>query len=1680
MARIMSRRWHKVATAIIGVVIVAIAFVLILFTQTDYGRRRFRTIGLNQLAGMVHGIVTFGTVHGNLLSGATIENVLITDSAGHPFLRADSLSLRYALRSLLRKHIVLQDVRLVRPVVTLEQPPGGKWNFQRLFPGDSAKAAQDSTDGWGDWLRIEGLTLVDGTVLVRRSWKPPSWLNPREREAAIKLALSPDGRDDVVRADSGFQALASFRRVNGYMPLVIWADPDSSGRMIDINRLSMIAQPYRPPVADVRDLSGRVAIGRDTVVFQNLKVTMPASKLAVTGWYSMVTSSANARIHAEPATFADLRFVYPALPDGNGRLDLSVGRVRDLTRLVFTNMDVRAEGAHVTGSIDVQKGRVQHINGSDLAFEGVDTRLIEKSAPQFDLPFEGVLDGRLKLAGTPERLNVEGLANIRDRRGEVSRIVADGGIGNRGAGIYASDLHLRFDPVRMSLVHTVRPDLPIGGVLTGSATLNGNLTGRFNIDADVVHSDVTTGRSRIVAAGDVSAQGGFAMRGLRLRFEPVQAALLRAFQPDIKLNGVLTGRATLTGAMRSGFQIDADITHNDDATGRSHVLAVGRVETANGFVARNLKLRFEPLQVALLRTFAPTLPVDGVITGRATVNGSKRGRLTADFDVTHDGSTGTSTVAGNADLAFAGAAGVLQHIDLDMRARPIALATAGLFAPAAGLRGSATGTIKASGNRDNIRFTTDLDIASGGSIVATGSVALGTAMRYDVRSALLDFDPAAISNRAPTAKLSGTANIAGVGTDPATANATVDVALFDSRMAGAPRLDSTRLVARFANGLASVEQGRIRLASATADIAGSFGLVASQTGTLRYTIATDSLSRVAAFAKGDTSVVYPRPLQQAQRVTQARADSARMALETEVERAATGKPPAPVLRVDSITPLRRDSVAGAVRAEGTVTGNIERFDAKGTATLHDILFRGKEVRSGSVAYNVTGAPGTDMGAELNANLRGVRTNGFGFDSAHVILNKTGGLREGPGSFDLALFQDPSRDYRVKSDFMLALDRKELRLNDLLLRFDSTVWHGTQPGTVSWAASDIALRTIELRNERGGHIFADGTVPDEGSGDLRLLIDSLQVGDIAALLQDTLNTRGIVSIDTRVQGSLRAPIISGTFTMDSATRGGIRLPDLRSTFAYRDMELTADAKLAAGVRQLVDAKVKLPVDLAFSRTVTTPRLLDLPLSIDAHMDSLPLDAMPSLTPAVQDVKGVVRGDIGVRGTIHHAKLTGKVLLELGSMRIVEPGIVLTDAVASLTMNGDKVSVDSLVAKSASGPIRATGTLDVATLTRPGFDLEITAANALVLNNHLGNITANAEIAVNGPYNDVRVVGTIAVIDGVINAPEVNQTRRATDLDDPTLANVFDTLNAPLGVRGGRNPILKNMQMDVLVTIERDTWVRNSTMNVEIYTPDDVDPLHVRVDNAKRAITLEGTINADRGEYTVAGRQFKLSTGSVTFLGAADVDPLLQLSAQYEVPRRNREALAILINIGGYMRAPRLTLSSNAQPPLPQSDLISYLAFGRASSSLLATEGSGIGGGGLGFIAQQQLAGLGLGALTDALVRGFEDEGNKVGLDVFRIHPGVLPDELNFSGYFQNVFRSTQIEAGEYLTPKLFAAVEGRASGTLPGLRLEYETQNGFSWRATWEPRYRPSQPSLTEVQATQKRVFGSFFFFTRRF
>src|SRR5262245_38492268 len=195
---------------------------LLVVTNTNYGRERVRNIAQSAIQSAAkHGVVRLGRVRGNLLEGFTIANVSIRDSSGAPFIVADSVSLTYGLRALLLKRLELADVRLVRPLVVLDRPPGDSavWNYKAIFKSDTPKAQRDTTKRrFGDWIVFRDVTVIDGHMKIQSPWKPSSKLVGAPRDTAIAAALGAEERPVVVRRGDGFQKVIEFRQFTGEIP----------------------------------------------------------------------------------------------------------------------------------------------------------------------------------------------------------------------------------------------------------------------------------------------------------------------------------------------------------------------------------------------------------------------------------------------------------------------------------------------------------------------------------------------------------------------------------------------------------------------------------------------------------------------------------------------------------------------------------------------------------------------------------------------------------------------------------------------------------------------------------------------------------------------------------------------------------------------------------------------------------------------------------------------------------------------------------------------------------------------------------------------------------------------------------------------------------------------------------------------------------------------------------------------------------------------------------------------------------------------------------------------------------------------------------------------------------------------------------------------------------------------
>jgi translocation and assembly module TamB len=252
------------------------------------------------------------------------------------------------------------------------------------------------------------------------------------------------------------------------------------------------------------------------------------------------------------------------------------------------------------------------------------------------------------------------------------------------------------------------------------------------------------------------------------------------------------------------------------------------------------------------------------------------------------------------------------------------------------------------------------------------------------------------------------------------------------------------------------------------------------------------------------------------------------------------------------------------------------------------------------------------------------------------------------------------------------------------------------------------------------------------------------------------------------------------------------------------------------------------------------------------------------------------------------------------------------------------------------------------------------------------------------------------------------------------------------------------------------------------------LAIHVNRAKQALIFDGVLLSERGEYRFLTKRFEIKRGSATFINTQELNPTLQVTGAYEVRLPSREAINVTIAIGGTLRNPRISLSSDAQPPIPQSDLLSYLAFGRSSSSLLQLEAAGVGSsnnliGAGAALATQQLAGVALGVMAD---QAAGEAARSIGADVFNITPADVQTDVG------GFLRGTEIEFGKYIKSHSFIGIQVRPDPQAlkrPGIYYEHRFGGlrGYRLETSLEPRFVLREPSLALQTPVTTSVLGMF-------
>lgn len=1079
------------------------------------------------------------------------------------------------------------------------------------------------------------------------------------------------------------------------------------------------------------------------------------------------------------------------------------------------------------------------------------------------------------------------------------------------------DLRIEGDSVSLVDLAFIDESLPRSGQGSMSLHIINNPRDLSIIEYRITNMDAHALRSHLTGAMTFGV-GGPTLRvtDVDLELQPAHTDLLEQFNGEpfpYDWQGEVRGHVTARGGPVQRFVIDnATLSYHD-----AHVRGAVSSGSARGMVdiftpaeaiLHGVDLRINQLDLRTPRFVNPLFPeLNGVARGTMRLDSLWYDAVFSNADIEHVDGPGLPsrfTGSGNYTLLPEGV-----RFQVDLQAAPLSYTTMSRSYPGLPLRGSAVGRIVASGMAEDFSVNAIL-AGEGGELAFDGRAdafepsyrATGTFRMRGVNLQSL-FE---VSTLPPTTlSLNGTMDISGadLATLRGPLSATVDQF---SRVADA-RLFGATVRTMFDSGHMRVDSLVIESSALRLQARGGLGLVANRTDTLGISMTVDSLGGLRPWiAPADRKGLLPAT------------DTLRGTIDLRALLSGT---------LDTTTTSPGLSLGARADATALGAGRTEVSQTAIIASLHDLLRRpfGKvEVTSDSA---IVGA--------------------FAISSGVATLDVENGVA-----------RRFSTRMRTPSDVRLALTGGVSRLADtntiVVDTLDITVPSDDRARGFSLLTPAIArivddttgrLDSLVLVHSDTGRLAVRGGIAAGGGINGRLEVDRVPLFDLGQLFHAQTVRGGSVSLDASIRGTRQQPVLSGTLALRDALIGAVRLAAVDATTVYDSLRLQVDGSLLVGGRRALEARGVLPLDLALVPGRT--RLVDAPLQGRIISRDADLSLAEAVLPMVREASGKLETDVELTGTWKNPRLRGQLSIAGGAMTLDNLGIRLERAHADIALAGDTVRIRSLSA-SSGGPtdtLGLSGMISIAEWSNPSFNLLLSARNFLAIDKPRQaslTVTTTRPISLFGSQAAATVRGALRVDRGRIYINALTQ-RRGLDLADNFELVDTSALGMNALLPNAPSSLLQNLSMDnVTVEVGEDVWLRSPEANIKLGGALRVTRSLSR-DRNRSVLALSDSLTVERGTYSlllgIVQPRFEVERGVVRFFGDPDLEPALDVTALHTIrelrPNSNRQDIRIRVSIGGTTSHPTLSLSSADNPPIPESDLLSYLVTGEPAYALLGS-------------------------------------------------------------------------------------------------------------------------------------------------
>ena len=587
------------------------------------------------------------------------------------------------------------------------------------------------------------------------------------------------------------------------------------------------------------------------------------------------------------------------------------------------------------------------------------------------------------------------------------------------------------------------------------------------------------------------------------------------------------------------------------------------------------------------------------------------------------------------------------------------------------------------------------------------------------------------------------------------------------------------------------------------------------------------------------------------------------------------------------------------------------------------------------------------------------------------------------------------------------DHFQVAMDSLYVKADQVVLHNEGPVRFAYSPSHgVHIGHLVLSGPAGRLIARD----QQGfQATVEVLLKDLDLRPWA-FLAGVSDVGGVLNGEMIFAGTLTDPLVLGQFSLAKGKISGVGFDSAAGEVSLGNDRIHFDVKVVPDGDEVLALFGSFPIAGAGDMHLrarsegialeTRPNLTEKKTELAGikRFEGLTFGTVPNaFFGAAEGISGMFSFDLEARGRFEQPDIRGVLEIRDGAFHMPDLNRSYAPVSGRVAVVGDgKIQIDSLAigaSANLSGDITLEGFLPSKwNLSAQFRDFEPVARPELQL-------VIDGQLQFTSTPQGNNVKGKLAMKQAEIRLAELlGVPSLATKQAEIRLTELFE------GPGTEMPPFLRDPEIHLQVSADRQVWLRDPTFEVEI--GGDLDVIKNREDSR-----IYGTMSSRRGNYIWQNHHLRITRGEIQFQGRPDWNPDLDIRAETRVRAvitegEPPEPVDIIVTVGGTLTYPQISFDSDSSLGGDAGNIASLLLTGRPADQFQFSGGHTLD--------------LVLGVAANRLGRHI---GQKLRLDLVEIDIG----EGNIS----------RIRLGKYIGNRLFMSYAKDISSTAYEAAMEFE-------------------------------------------